>query len=68
MAGADDLAFDPEAAAQADIQSVGEHHQPRRNRLAVGQRQFLPLGAGRDRDDLGVDLFDRGRDFGRGSR
>ena len=64
MAGADDLALDAEIAAQPDIQPVGKHHQPRRDRLAVGQRELLPLGAGRDLHDLGVDQFGGLGDFG----
>ena len=64
MAGAEDLALDTEIAAQPDTQAVGQHHQPRRDRFAVGQRELLPLRAGRDIGDLGVDEFGGGGDFG----
>ena len=37
MAGADHFAFDAELAAQADVQAVGEHHQPRGNGFTIGQ-------------------------------
>ena len=63
MAVADDLALDAEHVAQADIEPVGEHDQPRRDLLAVGQRDLLPLGAVGDGDDLGVDGFDTRREF-----
>ena len=64
MAGAEDLALDAEIAAQPDTQAIGQHHQPRRDGFAVGQRELLPLRAGRDIGDLGVDEFGGGRDFG----
>ena len=66
MALAHDLASDAERMAQADVQPVRQHDQPRRNRLAVRQRELLPVGAGRDRRHLGVDegraLRDRAAD------
>ena len=64
MAGADDLALDAEIAAQPDTQAIGQHHQPRRDHFAVGQRELLPFRAGRDIGHLGVDEFGGGWDFG----
>ncbi len=64
MAGAEDLAFDAEQAPESDIQAVGEHDKPRRDRPAVGQGHLLPLGAGGDADDLGADALGRRGDFG----
>lgn len=64
MADAEDLALDAEIAAQSDAQAIGQHHQPRRDRFAIGQRELLPLRAGRDIGHLGVDEFGGGGDFG----
>ena len=64
MARADDLAFDAEIAAQPDVQPIGQHHQPRRDRFAVRERELLAIVAGRDIRDLGVDQFGRFGDFG----
>ena len=53
----------PSMVAQADIQAVGEHDQPRRDRLVIGQRDLLPLRAGLDADRLGIDAISAGRDL-----
>lgn len=64
MTGAGDNPFDAELVAQADIQSVGEHDETRRDFLAVGQHDRLALRAGRDRGGLGRDGRDPMRDCG----
>ena len=58
------LDYDSERAPQSDIQSVGEHDEARGNFLAIGQCQFLPLGAGGNARDLRPHPFDAIRDFG----
>lgn len=55
MAGAGNLPFDADHAAQPDIQPIGKHDQPGRNRLAAAERHLLPLGAGRNVGDLVAD-------------
>jgi hypothetical protein len=64
VACADNPALDSEPVAQPDIQSVGEHHEPRGNFLAVRQQQLLPLRARRNGYHLAEDRFDLGRNFG----
>ena len=58
MARADHPAFDSEALAQPDVQSVGEHDEARGNFLAIGQNDLLPFRTGRNGCGLGVDRFD----------
>ncbi len=58
VACADDLALDAQRPAQADIQAVGEDHQPRRDFLAVRQHEFLPFRAAGDPGSLGVDRLE----------
>ncbi|MGY4623769.1 hypothetical protein ACVWY3_001525 [Bradyrhizobium sp. USDA 4486] len=63
MAGADDFPRNAELVAQADIETVGEHDQTGRDRLAIGERNPLPLRAGLDRSRLGADALDVPRDI-----
>jgi hypothetical protein len=63
MADAGDLAPDAEITAQPDTRAIGQHHQPRRDGFAVGQRELLPLRAGRDIGHLGEDEFGGRCDF-----
>ena len=58
MAFADDTALDAERLTQADIQAVGEDHQPRRDLLAVRQHERLPLRTVGDRGSLCADGVD----------
>src|SRR3954467_5156881 len=63
MAGTDDLSGDSQLVAQADIEAVGENDQPGGDHLVVGESDPLPLRACLDRDGLGADALDAGRNF-----
>jgi hypothetical protein len=45
--------------AERDAEAVRQHDEPCGNRLAVGQRQLLPVLAGFDADHLGKGHFGR---------
>ena len=64
MAVADDLALDAERMPQADIEPVGQHHKAGGNRLAVGERDLLPVVAGGNRERLGKNHRGGLADFG----
>lgn len=64
VARAGNLALDAERTTQSDIQAIGEHHEPRRDHVAVGERRRLPVSAGLDVDDLVAGKFRRSSDFG----
>lgn len=64
MARADDSALGSKPAPQPDIQSVGQHDETRGNFLAIRQKQFLPVVAGRNRGHFRPDRFDLRGDLG----
>ena len=53
-----DVALDAEHVPQADVQAIGDYHQPRRDRLVIGKHDLLPIVRGRDRNGLGHDMLD----------
>ena len=57
------MALDAELVAEAYAQAIGQHHQPRRDDLAIGQRELLPFRTGRDVGHLSVDELGGGHDF-----
>ena len=63
MARADDFAFDSERLTQADVQSVGQHDQPRGDFFAVRQRRASAVRCWSNGCDLGVDRSRPCRNF-----
>ena len=64
MARADYFAFDAERVPQADVQSVGQHDQARRDFLTACKHDSLSVRAGGDRVCLVENHFDVWRNFG----
>ena len=63
---ADDLALDSKLVTQPDIQSVGEHDEPRGNLLVIGQREPVAApGLTEMANDFGEDRFDAGGNLAR---
>ena len=63
MAGADDPPRNAEHVAKPEIEAVGQHDQPCRDFLVIGQHELLALRTVGNGDDLAMDRLDIVRDL-----